>query len=331
MQLLTMLLVRGVRLAAAALTIAGVVMATPQSAAAQAVGDAVPFAVTSGNGVVIVGPVCDPNVTEALGGLTLFGSRSPSGPYVGVLPQPGGRDGEGQPQCPVFIIPGVPPGTYWVTVTYGLNSTENVDVSAWQPITVSGGCTNAPKPPILLPGQPVVVGNSVSVAFASPPDCGANQMELEVGTTPFVNDLGPFIVGSLAFAIGNVPPGTYYLRARSRNPYGTSNRSTVVPVTVPDGCTGAKPQAPLNPTATVNGNVATLSWSQSAGLVSPPTFYVISIKEPASGLTVDNLVIPAQTSISAPLAPGTYRVGIASGNACGTAAPNSGDLQFIVP
>jgi hypothetical protein len=177
----------------------------------------------------------------------------------------------------------------------------------------------------------VVVGNSVSVAFASPPDCGANQMELEVGTTPFVNDLGPFIVGSLAFAIGNVPPGTYYLRARSRNPYGTSNRSTVVPVTVPDGCTGAKPQAPLNPTATVNGNVATLSWSQSAGLVSPPTFYVISIKEPASGLTVDNLVIPAQTSISAPLAPGTYRVGIASGNACGTAAPNSGDLQFIVP
>jgi hypothetical protein len=109
MQLLTMLLVRGVRLAAAALTIAGVVMATPQSAAAQAVGDAVPFAVTSGNGVVIVGPVCDPNVTEALGGLTLFGSRSPSGPYVGVLPQPGGRDGGGNPNVRFSSSPGCRP------------------------------------------------------------------------------------------------------------------------------------------------------------------------------------------------------------------------------
>ena len=81
----------------------------------------------------------------------------------------------------------------------------------------------------------------------------------------------------------------------------------------------------------MNGNVVTLSWSQSAGLVFPPTFYVISIQDPASGLNVDNLVIPAQTSISAPLGPGTYRVGIASGNACGTSTPNSGDLQFTVP
>ncbi|MGE0361161.1 MAG: hypothetical protein AB7H93_09955 [Vicinamibacterales bacterium] len=304
----------------------------PRLAAAQAAGDPVPFMVTSGTGVVIVGTIgCDGYVAQALGGITLFGSLSPSGPYVGVLPQRAGPNGEGQPECPLFIIPGVPPGTYWVTVVYGFVSTENVPVEAWKSVTVAGGCTRAPSPPVLLPGQPVIVGQSVSVAFASPPDCAANEMVLDVGTTPFTIDIPPITVGSLAFEVNNVPAGTYYLRARSRNAYGESKRSTVVPVSVPGGCGGATPQAPLNPAVTVNGNVVTLSWSQSPGLISPATFYVISIKNPSSGLTVDNLVIPATTSISAPLPAGSYRVGIASGNACGTTTPNTGDLIFTVP
>jgi hypothetical protein len=252
-----------------------------------------------------------------------------------VLPQRTRLNGEGQPECPAFIIPGVPPGTYWVTVVYGFVSTENVAVSAWQPITVAGACTRAPSPPVLLPGQPVITGDDVSVAFASPPDCGANEMVLEVGLQPGAIDLPPITVGSLAFAVNDVPPGTYYLRARSRNPYGESKPSTVVPIRVPGGCTGvpglATPQAPLNPTVTKNGNVVTLSWSQTPGVASTPTFYVISIKNPSSGLTLDNLVIPAQTSISAALGPGAYRVGIASGNACGTTSPITGDLTFTVP
>lgn len=328
---------RNATLRARALTLAvalawGLLPASVRPAAAQAVGDAVPFVVTSGTGVVIVATAgCDGYAAQALGGITLFGSLSPSGAYVGVLPQRAGLNGEGQPECPLFIIPGVPPGTYWVTVVYGFVSTENVAVSAWKSVTVAGACTRAPSPPVLLPGQPVVIGNTVSVAFGSPPDCGANEMVIEVGTTPFVNDIGPFTVGSLAVAIDNVPPGTYYLRARSRNPYGTSNRSTVVPVAVPNGCSGALPQAPLNPAATVNGNVVTLSWSQSPGLVSPATFYVISIKNPSSGLTVDNLVIAPTTSISAPLPAGSYRIGLASGNACGTSSPITGDLIFTVP
>lgn len=91
------------------------------------------------------------------------------------------------------------------------------------------------------------------------------------------------------------------------------------------------PQAPLNPTVTKNGSLVTLSWSQTPGVPSTPTFYVISIKDPASGLATDNLVIPAMTSISANLGPGSYRVGIASGNACGTTSPITGDVTFTVP
>jgi hypothetical protein len=316
--------------------LAGLGLTAPRTAAGQAIGDPVPFGVTSGTGVVLVLPAgCDGYLAQALGGITLFGSHSPSGSYVGVLPQRTRLNGEGQPECPAFIIPGVPPGTYWVTVVYGFVSTENVAVSAWQPITVAGACTRAPSPPVLLPGQPVITGDDVSVAFASPPDCGANEMVLEVGLQPGAIDLPPITVGSLAFAVNDVPPGTYYLRARSRNPYGESKPSTVVPIRVPGGCTGvpglATPQAPLNPTVTKNGNVVTLSWSQTPGVASTPTFYVISIKNPSSGLTLDNLVIPAQTSISAALGPGAYRVGIASGNACGTTSPITGDLTFTVP
>ena len=303
--------------------------ATVEPAAAQAVGDPVSFTANIANALVIVGTQCNAASALALGGLTLFGSRSPGGSYVGVLPKPAGFDGEGQPECPLFLIPGVPPGTYWITVVYGLVTTENVPLSAWQQITVGGStCTRAPSPPILL-HDPVIVGHNVSVAFASPPDCGANEMVLEVGTQPGANNLGPLTVGSLAFTVNDVPAGNYYVRARSRNPYGTSQPSTVVPISVPGGCGGAKPQVPLNPTVTLNGNVATLSWSQSPGLLSPPTFYVVSLKAP-SGIAVDNILLPALTSISAPLSPGSYRLSLASGNACGT-AQNDFDLTFTVP
>jgi hypothetical protein len=314
-----------------ALAAAGLLVVAATPAAAQAVGDPVPFVVTSGNGIVLVAPsACDGNVAQALGGITLFGSMSPSGPYVGVLPKRAGLDGEGQPECGLFIVPGVPPGTYWVTVVFGFVATESVSVTAWQPITVGGGCTRAPKPPVLL-GQPVIVGDDVSVAFGSPPDCGANQMLLDVGSTPFTSDIATFSVGSLAFAVNDVPAGTYYLRARSSNPFGTSKLSTVVPVTVPGGCGGIRPQQPLNPVVTVNGNVVTLSWSQSAGLPQPPTFYVVSLKEPSTGLVTDNIVLPATTSISAALAAGTYRVALVSGNACATSTPADEDLTFTVP
>jgi hypothetical protein len=320
---------RWARRLAHALALAASLAATVEPAAAQAVGDPVPFTPNIANAFVIVGTECNAASALALGGLTLFGSLSPSGSYVGVLPKPAGLDGEGQPECPLFLIPGVPPGTYWITVVYGLVASENVPVSAWRQITVGGStCTRAPSPPILL-HDPVIAGHNVSVAFASPPDCGANEMVLEVGTQPGVSSIGPLTVGSLAFAVNDVPAGTYYLRARSRNPYGTSKPSTVVPISVPGGCGGAKPQVPLNPTVTVNGYVATLSWSQSPGLASPPTFYVVSIRAP-SGIAVDNILLPAVTSISAALAPGSYRLTLASGNACGTAQSDV-DLTFAVP
>lgn len=314
---------------AQALVLAASLAATAEPAAAQAVGDPVPFTPSLGNSFVVVGTGCNASAALALGGLTLFGSHSPSGTYVGVLPKPAGRDGEGQPECPLFLIPGVPPGTYWITVVYGLVASENVPLSAWQQITVGGStCTRAPSPPILL-HDPVIAGDDVSVAFASPPDCGANELVLEVGTQPGAISLPPITVGSLAFAVNDVPAGDYYLRARSRNPYGTSKPSTVVPIRVPGSCGSVKPQVPINPNVAVNGNIVTLSWSQSPGLASPPTFYVVSIRAP-SGIAVDNILLPAVTSISAALPPGSYRLSLASGNACGTAQSDV-DLTFTVP
>jgi hypothetical protein len=119
---------------ATSVVLAALGLSAPHTAAGQSVGDPVPFGVTSGTGVVLVVPAgCDGYRAQALGGITLFGSRAPSGSYVGVLPQRTRLDGEGQPECPPFIVPGVPPGTYWVTVVYGFVTTEDVPASAWVP------------------------------------------------------------------------------------------------------------------------------------------------------------------------------------------------------
>jgi hypothetical protein len=80
---------------------------------------------------------------------------------------------------------------------------------------------------------------------------------------------------------------------------------------------------------TVNGNLVTLSWTNTQNVLSTPTFYVIHVKQP-NGLTLDNIVLPAQTSISASLPAGNYQVGISSGNACKTRAADT-DLIFTVP
>jgi hypothetical protein len=320
----------GTRALIGAVAIAAGLAATAHPAAAQTTGSPVEnFVVTGGSGVLFVGPTCDAYVAQSLGGLTLVGAVSPNGAPLGHLQQPV-TVVETIPQCPVFIVPGVPAGTYWVTVVYGRVTSANVPVSSWKQVVVGGGCTTVPLPPLLLPGQPVITGNQVSIGFGNQPVCPATSIVVEVGSQPGRTDIPPIHLSTLGISTV-APPGTYYVRARGRNSNGIGNPSIEVPVKVPNTCAGSGlPQGPINLTANVSPGAVQLTWTQTFSTF-PTTFYVLTIKDPATGRALDNRVLPNVRSFGGPVPPGTYRISLAGGNECGLRAPITGDLTFTVP
>lgn len=314
------------RLAAGmAIAVIGVVAAS-RDAAAQSVGDPLDFVVAGNATTLVVGPnACDGYTAQSLGGLTLVGAASPGGPLLGKLSLPVSVT-ENIPTCPLFIVPGLPPATYWLALVYGAVTSVSVPVSAWKPVTIGGiTCTGPPPPPFLL-APPSIQGDVVSFAFSGIAACAGAIGRLEIGLQPGRTDIA-FDTPILGFT-GAVPPGTYYVRARGRNAFGLGKPSLEVPIKVPNTCTTTGPQGPIAPTATVSPGHVTLSWTQT---IPGTLFYVLRIANPSTGLALDHLVIPPTLSISAAVPPGTYRVGIGGGNECGVRFPITGDLIFTVP
>jgi hypothetical protein len=124
----------------------------------------------------------------------------------------------------------------------------------------------------------------------------------------------------------NVAPGTYYLRARAVNAFG-STVSRELPLSVPGGC--LPPQFPLGFNATVGPGTVTLSWSQTitTGITFDQIFRLDSQDD-----VIRTVLLPPQTrSVSAPLQPGVYRVALVSGGPCGTPQALADALVFTVP
>lgn len=322
-----------VRYGCAALLAAVSTLMPARAMAQAAVGDPIPI-MAFGAPSVLIATASDCAVRDearALGGATLFGAFSPGGPVVGFLQQPAPPPIGDDPYCPSFLVNGPPPGTYFVAMVFGLVNTISVPPSAWRQVVVPQGCTGVPNPPGLIPGQPVISGSDVSVGFGQAGGCSITSIEVEIGSAPGLRDLGTLSLNGLLSA-PSVPAGTYYLRARGRNAAGLSKPSIEVPVRVPGPCaSGSLPQAPLNPVATVNGNVVTIAWTQSPGMLALATFYQLRLKNPSTQGVVDNILLPPTTSVTAAgVPPGTYQVQVISGNACGVAAP-AVDVVFTVP
>lgn len=312
---------------------AALALATPMAAAAQAPGDPIDIVAFGAPNIAMVFPVAGGSAcpikfsVRAVGGTTLFAAAGPGGPVIGSVQQlaqpPVGDD----QWCPGFLVNGPPPGTYWVAMVYGLVTSINVPISAWKPLTIPGGCTGVPNPPTLQPGQPVIVGSSVSVAFGGVGGCPQDYIDVEIGTTPGANDIGTVRLNGPIGAPA-VPPGTFYLRAFSGNAAGRSHPSLVVPIRVPGPCSASQlPNIPFNTTATVNGNVVTLAWSTSPQPL--PTFFQAQLIH-SSGMVLANYLLGSAPSVTAPLPSGQYQVRIVSGNACGTKEANA-DVLFTVP
>jgi hypothetical protein len=309
-------------------------------AAAQQVGDpVVTVAMVLANRAVMITTPCNSGSIPAwwvkpYGGMTILASGTPGGPLLGTLPIPWPTP-DPEPEsgwCPGTIIPGAPPGTYWVLMVYGLTNQTSAPASAWQQVVVGPRtCTAPPQPPVLV-APPVVNGHDVAVNFSGTyQGCAIDYIELEVGTSPGASNIGTFPLPGFNTFFPGVPPGTYFARARGVNVYGKSSRSTEIPLQIPGPCAlSGQPPTPVNPAVTVNGSQVTIAWT-----LSPPSgaiFHQITLYDPTSGTPLDRVILPSSTSVSASVPPGAYRIRVSAGNACGVKdmVPLS-HIDFTVP
>jgi hypothetical protein len=122
----------------------------------------------------------------------------------------------------------------------------------------------------------------------------------------------PFTTTASSLTVGGVPPGTYYVRVRATNPFGTSGVSPETQVVV-GPC--ALPSAPAGFVATVDGLSVAFTWT------APPSGIVQSYRLSAGyapgrsdAAVVDGLTT---TSFGASAPEGRYYVRIAAANVCG--------------
>jgi hypothetical protein len=269
---------------------------------------------------------------HALGGVTLFGAGSPGGPAaVRVVQVSQGSGPTGG--WPHFEFAGIPAGTYYVVLVYGVVTTTAAPPAAWHRLDFGQACSG---PPGMSGLTPTVTGNTVTIALSassSSTACPPDYQQVEVGTAPGLSDILSFVSPSPLFAATNVPSGDYYLRAYGVNRFGRGPTSLEMPVRVPGG-TCTPPPAPANLTAAASGGVVTLAWTQPPPSGTPVAFYELQVflGTLSTGLQMFGppIRLPATTALSAPAPPGSYTVFVRAASPCGKSAYSSG-ASVVVP
>jgi hypothetical protein len=196
--------------------------------------------------------------------------------------------------------------------------------------------SNAVPPSGLPPGAPtglraIVSGSSVSLSWNAAMGGGAaTSYVLEAGSAPNAANIANVDTTSTltSFSAVGVPPGTYFLRVRSRNQSGTSPPSNEVSIVV-GGASGPcnLPTAPGGLIGSVTGAIVTLSWSPAGGQF---TTYVIEAGSASGGSNLANFATGGvATTLVATGPPGTYFVRVRARNACGT-GPASNEIVVIL-
>jgi hypothetical protein len=270
---------------------------------------------------------------EADGGVTLFASNSPGGPlvaHVALLP-PFPMDLEAG-ILPRFEFNGVPPGAYYVVLVSGVVNAPSVPLSAWRPLTVSGGCTGVPGVGIVSRDSAGQTPGTLRLVMGSGDGC-ASRFDLDAGLRPGGTQVAQLTNIPAFLVVPTPPPGTYYVRVRARNAFGVGAVSDVLPITEP-ACNTAlgqdPPHGPANFKATVAGNNVALSWTITPG--GPPTTFQELVLEhlrvgPQPGPTL--LLSATATSLSASVPSGTYYLLLRAGNGSGKSDFEA--IQFTVP
>ena len=164
------------------------------------------------------------------------------------------------------------------------------------------------------------VGRTVTVSWAAPTtgDPVTNYV-LEGGSAPGLADYGRVDMGTaMSFTLGGVPDGTFWLRLRAANGAGTGPATAELALVMRSsgGCVGL-PMAPVQHAPAVAGTMATLAWTPPTEGVTPLSYVIVAGSAPGlSNVAVLDLGSPA-TSVSGPVAAGTYFVRMAARGSCG--------------
>ncbi len=136
----------------------------------------------------------------------------------------------------------------------------------------------------------------------------------EAGASPGATDVASLAQSSQVLSAGGAPAGSYYVRVRGRNQFGTGPYSAVLPVSVP-ACI-ARPVEVSDLSATVVGNHVTLTWTPPAPPPGrPTTYYELDVRTPTGG-AITRILLPAVSSVSDSGASGSYAIDLYAGNAC---------------
>lgn len=119
-----------------------------------------------------------------------------------------------------FAFEAVPPGFYFLRVRAlfaGLISAPTAET-----MIVVGGVPSPPGAPQGFAAS--VAGTTVSFTWSAPLVGTPSSYVLEAGSAPGLANLAVLDTGNnvTSYVVSNVPPGTYYVRLRARNAYGSS-------------------------------------------------------------------------------------------------------------
>lgn len=227
-----------------------------------------------------------------------------------------------------FVVPNVPPGTYWVRVR-GTNAAGHSAPSQDVAIVMgaSSGCVGLPGTPVLL--TPVVSGNNVSLTWNAPVS-GAmpSGYVLMAGSSPGTANLASFNTGNTSTSFSaSAPSGLYYVRVAGANACGMGVVSNEVSFTLG----GEVPGSPGDLSWTLgDGRVVSLAWTAPTSGPAPTAYFVEAGS--ASGLA-DLATVSTGSTVPAFVAnapPGTYYVRVRALNSAGAGAP-SAEVIIVVP
>jgi hypothetical protein len=199
-----------------------------------------------------------------------------------------------------YSIGGLAPGTYFVATSVNQYANEAFDnvacptssgffcstnfvVANGTPIAVSGGMTTsginlalAPQP--TSPGSPsglnaTVSGGTVQFTWFAPTSGGvATSYILEAGLSPGTTAV-TLPAATTSLTVPGVPAGTFYIRVRAVNAFGTGPASAEFTLRVGGGGTGI-PDAPTALVAWTSGGRLTMTWSNPTTGSLPSSFVV---------------------------------------------------------
>lgn len=201
-----------------------------------------------------------------------------------------------------------------------LRDLDGIDIGAV--LYPEAGLVGTPPPPTTP--EILVRGSTLRLSWTAPP-LGARPSAyvIEGGSGPGQRDLANFSTGGTAttFSAPGLGAGTYFLRMRSQNAYGTGQTTLeqAFVVGVP-GCSGP-PAAPLDLRATVNGSSVTLTW-RAAPQSIVGTYRVLAGSASGSS-NLGAFDVGGATTFTTTAPPGAYFVRVQAANGCGVGVPSA--------